>query len=261
MRKSIGFIGGGKVTRLLLRGFDNKKIKFKKVIVADSNPVVLDSLRNEFSFIKSDSAAAAASQDIVFLGLDQKLTMDTLGLISNEFDENSILISTVPDINFAKLAIRLPENNRLARTLPPAAVYINEALIPVAFSPAFPEGAKDDVFELFNYLGRALEVPEEKLQTYSAFSSVLPAYFWYQWKELISMGRELGLNERETVDFLSESTISSLHLAHRSDLTEDQVIDILPVSPLDDDEDLIRDEYRSRLVELYRRVNPQRAEV
>lgn len=261
MKKSVGFIGGGKITRLLIQGFDNKKLKFKRIVVADSNPVTYDRLHDEFSFIQTGSAAEAASQDIVFLNLDQQMTMDALGLISNEFEDDSIIISTVPNINFAKLAIRMRNNNRIARVLPPSAAYINEAFMPVAFTSGFPEGAKDDVFDLLGYLGRAIEVPEEKLQIYSAFAAVLPAYFWHQWKELVNMGKEIGLTENETLDFLSNSVISSLHLAHRSNLSDDQVRDILPFDPVDEDEDLLRDEYRTRLIDLYRRIKPEFAGV
>lgn len=260
MKKSLGFIGAGNITRLLLKGFDNRKVKFKRIIVAESNPIIFDRLKNDFPFIKADSISVAAAQDIVFLGLDQKMTMDTLGLIHNEFDDETIVISTVPNINFAKLALRLQNINRIARVLPSSAIYINEAFTPVSFAPGFPSGIKDDVLELFGHFGKAIDVPEDKLQTYSTFSAILPAYFWYQWKELIDMGRDIGLTENETIDFLSESTLSSLHMAHRSGLSDEQVIDLLPVSPVEQNEIEVREGYRRRLIDLYRRIKPELVE-
>lgn len=260
MRKSLGFIGGGKTTKILLKGLDNSKVKFKRIIVTDSNPVVFDRLKNDFPFIHSDSAAVAARQDIVFLSLEQNMLMDTLGLINNDFRDNGIVISTVPNINFAKLAIRLPNANRIARILPVSATYINEAFTPVSFSPGFPVTEKDDVIKLLNHLGKAIEVPEDKLQPYSSMSAVIPAYFWYQWKELINMGRELGLTENETVDFISESALSSLHLNHSSGLSDEQVIDLMPINPVESNESEIRESYRRRLIDLYRRARTETAE-
>lgn len=259
MRKTLGFIGGGIITRILLRGFENSKMKFRRVVVADSNPVVYEKLRDYFPFISNDSAAVAAKQDIVFLSLDQNMLMDTLGLISNDFRDNSIIVSTIPGINFAKLALRLPDNNRIARIMPSSATYINEGFTPVSFSPGFPDTEKDDVLKLFGYLGKAVEVPEDKLQTYSAMSAVIPAYFWYQWKELVNMGRELGLSENETVDLIRESAVSSLHMSHRAGLTDDEVIDLMPFNPVERDENEIRESYRRRLVDLYRRSKPEPA--
>lgn len=260
MRKSIGFIGGGQITRILLRGFNNRKVNFKRVVVADANPLVFDRLRNEFSFIHADSAAVAAAQDIVFLAIDQKLLMDTLGLISNEFKSNTIVVSLLPDISMAKLALRLPDVTKMARILPTSAVYINRAYTAVAFSPDFPVSEKDDVLELFGNLGKVIEVPEDKLQTYSTISAVVPAYFWHQWKELISMGTEMGLTEKETVDFLGESVLSSLDMSYRSGMPEEEVISLMPVSPAEENDSEIRGMYRRRLIDLYRRARPEVAE-
>lgn len=260
MKKSLGFIGGGKNTRILLNAFTNKDLKFRRVVVSDINPLVIERLKEQYPFVDAESASAAAGQSIVFLAMDQDMLMDTLGLISSEFSENTIIISMAPDINFAKLALRLQNFHKIARVLPAPAAYINEAYTPVAFSSGFTQSEKDDVLELFGHLGKSFEVPEDKLQTYSAMSAVFPAYFWYQWQEMINMGTEMGLSEAETADFISESLRSSLNLRYRSGLSEQQVIDLMPFSPVEENEAEIREGYRRRLVDLYRRHRPQRVE-
>jgi pyrroline-5-carboxylate reductase len=260
MRKSLGFIGGGKSTGMLLRGFVNRDVRFKRIVVADSNPIVFEGLKSDYPDIRTDSVAVAAGQDIVFLSLDQNLLMDTLALISNEFRENAIVVSLVRNINIAKLSLRLGKINRIARVIPAPATYINEAYTPVSFSPGFPAADKETVLKLFGHLGRAVEVPEDKLETYSIMSAILPAYFWYQWKELVNMGREIGLSEDETIDFISESVSSSLHMSYRAGLSEDQVVDLMPVSPLQENDAEVREDYRRRLIDLYRRYKPELAE-
>jgi len=35
MKQSIGFIGGGRVTRILLQAFKNKNVQFSKIVVAE----------------------------------------------------------------------------------------------------------------------------------------------------------------------------------------------------------------------------------
>jgi pyrroline-5-carboxylate reductase len=257
MRKSLGFIGGSKSTSMLLRGFMNRDVKFKRIVVADSNPIVFEGLKSDFPDIRADSVAVAAGQDIVFLALEQSLLMDTLALINNEFRENTIVVSLVRNINIAKLSLRLGKISRIARVLPSPATYINEAYTPVSFSPGFPANDKDTVMKLFGHLGRVVEVPEDKLETYSIMSAILPAYFWYQWKELVNMGREIGLSEEETIDFISESVSSSLHMNYRAGLSEDQVVDLMPVSPIQENDSEVREAYRRRLIDLYRRYKPE----
>ncbi len=257
MKKSLGFIGGGRITKILLNGFNNRNVKFKNIVVNDVNPSVLEGVKNDFPFIRTDSASVAAGQDIVFLSLDQNMIMDALGLLRNDFKDDTIIVSLVPNVNFAKLALRLQDVEKIARVLPSSATYINEAYTPVSFSPGFPISDKDEVLELFGHLGKAIEVPEDKLQTYSVISALLPAYFWYQWKELINLGLEIGLTEQETINFIDESVLSSLRLNYKSGLSESQVIDLMPVSPVEENETEIRKIYRNRLIDLYRRVRPE----
>jgi pyrroline-5-carboxylate reductase len=260
MKKSIGIIGGGRVTRLLLQGFNSRKVKLKRIVVNDVNPIVVEQLNREFPFIETNSASVAASQDIVFLALDAGLVMDTLGLLRDDFKNDTIIISLIPDVNFAKLALRLPQNARVARVLPVPSTYINDAYTPVSFSPDFPEKDRDDVLDLFGNFGRAVAVPEDKLQIYSTMAAILPAYFWYQWKELVDIGQEIGLTREETIDMINESMRSSLNLSYKSGLTEEQVVDLMPISPVEENEDEIREGYRQRLIDLYRRYKPELVE-
>jgi pyrroline-5-carboxylate reductase len=253
MKKSLGFIGAGKSTRIILNAIDNRKLKFRRVVLADVNPIVVENLRNHYPFVESESASIAAGQGVVFLGMENEIFMDTLGLVSGDFRENAIIISLAPDINFARLALRLQNSQKVARVLVPPSAYTNEAYIPVSFSPGFPDTDKDDILDLFGNFGKAIEVQEDKLQTYSTTSAVLTSYFWYQSEEIMKMGRELGLTPEETIDLMNESLRSSLYFRYRSGLKEEQLQDILQVRPAEENES---ESYRRRLVELYRKEKP-----
>ena len=56
MNKSIGFIGGGRVTKILLQGFTNKNVKFRKIVVTDTNPEVLVNLKKQFPEVEASEA-------------------------------------------------------------------------------------------------------------------------------------------------------------------------------------------------------------
>ena len=46
--KSLGFIGGGRITRIFLQAFVNKKAIFESISVFDSNPATLQALKLKF---------------------------------------------------------------------------------------------------------------------------------------------------------------------------------------------------------------------
>jgi pyrroline-5-carboxylate reductase len=257
MRKSLGFIGGGRITRILLQGFRNRNVKFKKIIVTDVNSDALGKLRADFPFIEAETASVAAAQDIVFLSLHPNVIMDTLALIRDDFKKDAVVVSLAPNINFAKIALRLQKVNKFARALPSATAYINEGYTPVAFTPDFPDSDKKDVLEIFGHLGKSFEVYEEKLEGFAIMSAMLPTYFWFQWKELVDIGQEIGLTEEESIDSINESVTASLHLMYKSGLPSDQVMDLIPVKPIGEQEEEIRNIYRSRLIDLYRKIKPE----
>jgi pyrroline-5-carboxylate reductase len=40
VNKTIGFIGGGRIVRIFLEGFERGRVQFKRVMVSDINPAV-----------------------------------------------------------------------------------------------------------------------------------------------------------------------------------------------------------------------------
>ena len=53
MKQSIGFIGGGRITKILLQAFSSKNVKFNKVVVTDPNNDVTAKLKSTFPFYNS----------------------------------------------------------------------------------------------------------------------------------------------------------------------------------------------------------------
>jgi len=256
MKKSIGFIGGGRVTGILLQGFKNKKEKFGRIVVADTNPAVLDTLRKKFPEVEGADTLTAAAQDIVFISLHPPVVMDTLDLISGSVKTDSTVISLAPKISMAKFTIKLPRVKNIARLIPNATSYINEGYNPVCFSSDFEKGEKKVILDLLELLGETFEVAEEKLESYAIMSAMLPTYFWFQWNELASIGQKIGLTEKEAKDSINDTLVASLNLMYKSGLTPKEVIDLIPVKPIGEHETQINEFYNTKLVGLFEKIKP-----
>jgi pyrroline-5-carboxylate reductase len=50
---SIGFIGGGRITKIFLQGFQNKSVAFNSVTVCNTNAETLNKLKKDFPFIET----------------------------------------------------------------------------------------------------------------------------------------------------------------------------------------------------------------
>lgn len=256
MKKSIGFIGGGRVTKILLQGFSNKKIKFGKVVVSDTNPEVLADLKKKFPEVESADSLSAASQDVVFISLHPPVVMDTLELIKGSVKADTIVISLAPKINIVKISSKHPQVKNIARLIPNATSYINEGYNPVCFSSGFEKENKNEILDLLRILGETFEVAEEKLESYAILSAMLPTYFWFQWRELAEIGQKIGLNEKEAKASINDTLVASLNLMYKSGLTAQEVIDLIPVKPIGEHETQINEFYNTKLMGLFEKIKP-----
>jgi pyrroline-5-carboxylate reductase len=256
MKQTAGFIGGGRVTKILLQGFKNKNVKFGKVVVNDTNPEVLANLRKQFPDIELSDAKNTACQDLVFIALHPPMVMDTLELIKNDVQPGATVISLAPKINLPKLATKLIHVKNLARLIPNATSYINEGYNPVTFATGFDPPAKKEILDLLISLGTTFEVSEEKLESYAILSAMLPTYFWFQWKELAVIGNKIGLSNEESKKSIHETIIASLDLMYKSGLSASEVIDLIPVKPIGEHESQITEIYKTKLLGLFEKIKP-----
>lgn len=257
--KTLGFIGGGRITGIILQAFVNKKAIFGSISVFDTNAGTLQSLKQKFPFIEIlDSAREAAKKDIVFLALHPPLIMETLQSINADVNEKSIFISLAPKITINRIASVLKNAQHIVRLIPNATSVINHGYNPVTFGPGVTEIEKAYIVEMLNLLGETFETAEEKLEAYTLLSAMLPTYFWFQWKELETLGQEFGLTEAECRESIIETLNAALNTMYHSGLNAEEVMDLIPVKPIGDSEGQIKSIYDEKLRALFTKIKPER---
>jgi pyrroline-5-carboxylate reductase len=256
MEQTIGFIGGGRITRILLQAFRNRNVSFKDIVVTDPNPEALEKLRTCYPSFRVADINTAAAQDIVVISLHPPVIIDTLESVRNVIRSNAVVISLAPKITLAKISAKLSHVVKLVRMIPNATSFINEGYNPVCFPDGFPEADKRIVLDLISKLGNTFEVPEAKLESYAIMSAMLPTYFWFQWQELAAIGQKMGLSENESRDSINQTMIASLDMMFKSGLKSDEVIDLIPVKPIGENEQQIKEIYNTKLTGLYEKIKP-----
>ena len=111
--KSLGFIGGGRITKIFLQAFANKRVDFSSIVVCDTNVDTLTKLKDQFPKIQTtDSGSLAAELDLVIIALHPPVIMETLEKIKSDVREKAIVISLAPKISMAGISAKL-ENRGL----------------------------------------------------------------------------------------------------------------------------------------------------
>jgi len=173
--KTLGFIGGGRITRILLQSFQNEKVSFDKIVVFDTNPEPAASLQKQFPSISISELEQAASQDIVVIALHPPVIMEMLEKIQPFVSEETTLLSVAPKITMEKMSQKLGNVTRIARLIPNATSIINEGYNPVCFSSGIQAGDKQSLWQMLETMGKTFEVPESKLEAYAVVPAMAPS--------------------------------------------------------------------------------------
>ena len=101
---SLGFIGGGRITKIFLQAFANKKVEFYSVVVFDTNADVLSALKKQYpSIVIAETLEQVAKQSSVFIALHPPMIIETLDKITEAVSEDALVISLAPKITIEKL--------------------------------------------------------------------------------------------------------------------------------------------------------------
>jgi pyrroline-5-carboxylate reductase len=252
-KKSLGFIGGGRITRIFLEGFKRKGKDLTEISVSDADQEILRALAVSFPEIRifPGDNGTPASRDLVFLALHPPVITSVLSGIRARLSATSILISLAPKWTIEALSNGLGGFNRIVRMIPNAPSVINKGYNPIAFSGTLTKNEKEEIIEFLGVLGDCPEVEESKLEAYAILTGAGPTYFWPQLNELRNIGQSFGLTAQEAEEALSKMLKGAVKTLYESGLSYDKVMNLIPMKPLGEGENTICGIYQEKLQELY----------
>jgi len=256
-RKTLGFIGGGRITRIFLEGWTRAQKLPANLTVSDPNVERLSQLKARFpSIITVTDNAPAAAKDIVFLAVHPPVMADVTAGIKASLKPGALVVSLAPKFTLAKLTELLGGFARLARVIPNAPSVVNFGFNPVAFGPALTAADKAEVTALLAPLGECPEVAEAKLEGYALLTGMGPTYLWFQLQALREVAAGFGLSDAEIVPAMKRMVCGAARTLLESGLTPAEVMDLIPVKPLAEMEPQVADLYRTRLPALFQKIKP-----
>jgi pyrroline-5-carboxylate reductase len=256
--RTIGFVGGGRVTRIFLEGWQRAKALPAKIVVSDCNAETLAKLKERFPTIATapGNSGVAASQDIIFLAVHPPVMAEVAGGIRGVLKPGALVVSLAPKFTIAKLTELLGGFARLARVIPNAPSVVDFGFNPVAFGPVLSATDKAELTGLLAPLGECPEVAEAKLEGYALLTGMGPTYLWFQLQALRDVAAEFGLSDAEVVPAMKRMVCGAARTLLESGLTPAEVMDLIPVKPLAEMEPQVAEMYRTRLPALYQKIKP-----
>jgi pyrroline-5-carboxylate reductase len=253
----VGFIGAGRVARILLGGWKKARAMPSRVALFDLDPGACERLQSLGPRIETvNDPAKAAAQDVVFLAVHPPAIKDALAGVKASLRADATLVSLAPKFTIAKLSEMLGGFARIARMIPNAPSIVGQGYNPVAFGLALKPADRGAFMKLVAPLGACPEVPESQLEIHAIVAAMGPTYLWPQLYELKALAESWGLSAEQSLDAIEAMLRGAAATMKQSGLTQEQVMDLIPVRPLADEVAAIVAAYRAKLQALYDKLRP-----
>jgi pyrroline-5-carboxylate reductase len=251
--RKIGFVGCGRIARILLQGLMKADPSPEKVFATDSNKEAAQSIKALFpGMVASGEAMSGFEQaDLIFLAVHTHVLMNVLPAIKLVLQPGTVVCSLAPKITIDKIALALGRHDLVVRMNPNAPSIVNAGFNPVSFSPSYPDRLKANFIDFISTLGECPVVEEKKLEAFAVISAMGPTYLWFQLFELVDLARRFGLDGEEAQAAVSSLAVGTGLTMSTSGLSPADIQDLVSVKPLGENEEEIRKIYQAKLMAMY----------
>jgi pyrroline-5-carboxylate reductase len=254
-QKRVGFIGGGRVARILVGGWRHAGPVPGAILVNEPDEAAFLKLSALCPDVRRSSLEEAAAAAVVFAALHPPALGPMLPALRACLGAGATVVSLAPKIPLSALAAGLG-TPRVARMIPNAPSIIGRGFNPVAFGDGLDAAAREALSALFAPWGAWPEVPEADLEAYAILTGMGPTYYWYQWQALREVAVRFGLAPDRVDEALHQMLDGAQATLLRSGLEPAAVMDLIPVRPLQAIEESVSAAYGTALAALYAKIRP-----
>jgi pyrroline-5-carboxylate reductase len=254
-QQRIGFIGGGRVARVLAGGWRHAGVFPGEVLVNEPDDSAFGKLAELCPDVRRASMEEAAAAAVVFVALHPPVLAAMLPALRTCLGAQATVVSLAPKIPLSALTAGLG-TPRVARMIPNAPSIIGRGFNPVTFDDGLDTAARQSLSALFAPWGAWPEVPERDLEAYAILTGMGPTYYWYQWQALREVAVQFGMSPERADEALRHMLEGSLATLLQSGLPPAAVMDLIPVRPLQSLEESVTAAYGTALPALFAKIRP-----
>jgi len=204
--RKIAVIGAGNMGGSIIQGLIKSEfVSPGNIFVSDKQESLLDEIKKLGVNVAADNYNAVKESDVILIAVKPAHLENVFQDIRGALNDNKILISIVAGVGIKELAglsdCRIP----VFRTMPNTAISIRESLTFISDKDN-PGNIRQYVFDLFNTLGKTIEIPEELMAAATVLSSCGIAFALRYIRASMEGGVEIGFKS-EMAAFITAQTV------------------------------------------------------
>ena len=205
---------GGSIARGLAKG---SIIPASDIIVSNPSQGKLDKLKAEFPALQTthDNQEAVTGAEFIILAVKPWLIKPVLREL--KLKSKQILISVAAGISFEELAQNVADKEMtMFRIIPTPAISEKESMTLIASRNATPE-QEQLMLDIFNQMGLALLIPEEKFAAATSMTSCGIAYVLKYIQAAMQAGIEMGIYPQDGMRMVAQTVKGAAELILNND--------------------------------------------
>jgi len=207
IRSVIGVIGCGNMGGAVVRGLIWKRIADPGAILLidkDKEKSKALSLETGASFCELEQILSAS--DIIFLAVKPQESDGVLKNLAAGIGGKTV-ISIMAGVPMDSITAGLGQEIPVARAMPNMAAFVSESMTAISYNRLVDD--KKEIKEIFEGIGKVIEVEEGLMNAVTALSGSGPAYLFYLAEALIRAGIKMGLTPDKADELVRQTLYGS----------------------------------------------------
>jgi pyrroline-5-carboxylate reductase len=209
--KKTGFIGIGNMGKALVTGLINSGYHPKDILVTDADSAALDEfarLDSKVGICRSNSELVKKSETVV-MAVKPQIYPAVIKEIRDDLTSEHLVVTIAAGITLSQMERWLGKPLRVIRTMPNTPAFVEEGM--AAYCPNEHATAEDEeaVHDIFSRCGKAVRLPENQMNVFTALSGSSPAWVFIFIEALADGAVRMGLPRDKAYLIASQAVFGS----------------------------------------------------
>lgn len=225
--KKIGFIGAGKMAQAIIKGIIKQNFfSVENIFASEPNQENAAKVANELGIkVFQSNKELVQNCDIIVFSVKPFIIKDILDEIKNIVTPEQLIISILAGISTEFIQSQLGNRLPVIRIMPNTPALVNEGMSAVCKGSLATSSHLEFAKELFNCLGKVIQVDETQIDIVTAISGSSPAFYYYFINEIAKSAQKLGFDYKLALLAAAQSALGSAKMILETGVEPEVLID------------------------------------
>jgi len=220
--KKIGFIGGGNMAEAIIKGMlSSSTISGSNIFVSEPNKSRQKFLISEYKIkVMKDNLDLVKKTDVLIVAVKPQIIRQVLKDVTEHINEKKLVISVAAGVPISQIEKALSNGKKkklsIVRTKPNTPSVVQEGVTAITAGKGVGKSDLKISHEIFQSVGRTVEVPEDQIDAVTGLSGSGPAYIFMIIEALSDAGVKMGLSRNVANELTIQTVLGSALLVRET---------------------------------------------